>query len=128
MNPLWTPPWPSIKPSLYNAVVDLRYGDGCEAKLIAVIMGIAFASIIFGGPSAEEAAAGVRHAMIEQGKLFGAHLPLAAFEERGESRVLGAHAGSGHCTRTARLAGLGVYMDQAAPAAAFCSRLSFGYT
>ena len=59
MNPLWTPPWPSIKPSLYNTVVHPGYGDGCEAKLIAVIMGIAFASIIFGGPSAEEAAAGV---------------------------------------------------------------------
>jgi hypothetical protein len=59
VNPLWTPPWPSIEPSTYSAVRDVVYGTGSEAKLLAGIMGHNICLDIFGGPSAEEDAAGL---------------------------------------------------------------------
>jgi hypothetical protein len=59
VNPLWSPPWPSIEPSAYSATQHPQYGEGAEAKLLAGIMGHNLCLDIFGGPSAEEAAAGI---------------------------------------------------------------------
>lgn len=59
VNPLWTPPWPSIEPSAYDRAKHVAYGDGVEASLLAGIMGHNLCLDIFGGPSAEEAAAGM---------------------------------------------------------------------
>jgi hypothetical protein len=59
VNPLWTPPWPSIEPSCYSPASDSLYGTGSEAKLLAGIMGHNICLDIFGGPSAEEEAAGL---------------------------------------------------------------------
>src|SRR5262245_10375949 len=60
VNPLWTPPWPSIEPSTYDpAVYDAIYGGGPDAKLLAGIMGHNLCLDIFGGPSDAEAAAGL---------------------------------------------------------------------
>jgi hypothetical protein len=59
VNPLWTPPWPSIEPSGYSPSRDSLYGTGSEAKLLAGIMGHNVCLDIFGGPSAEEEAAGL---------------------------------------------------------------------
>jgi hypothetical protein len=59
VNPLWTPPWPSIEPSTYHAARHPEYGAGAEAKLLAGIMGHNLCMDIFGGPSEEEAAAGM---------------------------------------------------------------------
>jgi hypothetical protein len=59
INPLWTPPWDSIEPSTYSAATDPDYGSSIEAKLLAGIMGHNLCLDIFGGPSDEEAAAGI---------------------------------------------------------------------
>jgi len=59
VNPLWTPPWPSIEHSAYDRAGDDRYGGGVDAPLLAGIMGHNLCLDIFGGPSAEEAAAGL---------------------------------------------------------------------
>ncbi len=59
VNPLWTPPWPSIEPSQYDPVRHEAYGRGLEAELLAGIMGHNLCLDIFGGPSPEEAAAGL---------------------------------------------------------------------
>jgi hypothetical protein len=59
VNPLWTPPWPSIEPSAYDAGRHPEYGGGADASLLAGIMGHNLCCDIFGGPSAEEAAAGL---------------------------------------------------------------------
>jgi hypothetical protein len=59
VNPLWTPPWPSIEPSLYDHARHDLYGRGIDAVLLAGIMGHNLCMDIFGGPSAEEAAAGL---------------------------------------------------------------------
>jgi hypothetical protein len=59
VNPLWTPPWPSMEPSTYDAAIHTAYGSGVESKLLAGIMGHNLCLDIFGGPSAEEAAAGL---------------------------------------------------------------------
>jgi hypothetical protein len=59
VNPLWTPPWPSIEPSLYGAAHYPEYGGGIDAQLLAGIMGHNLCLDIFGGPSDEEAAAGI---------------------------------------------------------------------
>lgn len=58
INPLWTPPWPSIEPSTYRPEVHTEYGSGAEAKLLAGIMGHNLCLDIFGAPSEEEVAAG----------------------------------------------------------------------
>jgi hypothetical protein len=58
VNPLWTPPWPSIEPSTYDPALH-NYGSGSEAKLLAGIMGHNLCLDVFGGPSPEEAAAGI---------------------------------------------------------------------
>jgi hypothetical protein len=59
VNPLWTPPWPSIEPSAYRAELHPEYGSGAEAKLLAGIIGHNLCLDFFGGPSEEEAAAGL---------------------------------------------------------------------
>jgi len=58
VNPLWTPPWPSIEPSAYDPAAH-NYGAGPDAKLLAGIMGHNLCLDVFGGPSPEEAAAGI---------------------------------------------------------------------
>ena len=59
VNPLWTPHWESIEPSRYDAARDTVYGGGADAALLAGIMGHNLCLDIFGGPSADEAAAGL---------------------------------------------------------------------
>lgn len=59
VNPLWSPPWPSIEPSTYDRTRHPEYGDNAESKLLAGILGHNLCLDLFGGPSAEEAAAGM---------------------------------------------------------------------
>jgi len=59
VNPLWTPPWESIKPSTYDPRKHPEYGADAESKLLSGIMGHNLCMDIFGPPSAEEAAAGL---------------------------------------------------------------------
>ncbi|MEO8658026.1 MAG: hypothetical protein ABI693_06125 [Bryobacteraceae bacterium] len=59
VNPLWTPPWPSIEPSHFNPATDTGYGADAESKLLSGIMGHNLCLDIFGGPSEDEAAAGI---------------------------------------------------------------------
>ncbi|HET7697461.1 MAG TPA: hypothetical protein VFK57_17225 [Vicinamibacterales bacterium] len=59
INPLWTPAWPSIEPSQYDPARHPEYGGGADAALLAGIMGHNLCLDMFGGPSAEEAAAGL---------------------------------------------------------------------
>ncbi len=59
VNPLWTPPWPSIEPSLYDPDRHPEYGRNAESRLLAGIMGHNLCMDIFGPPSEEEAAAGL---------------------------------------------------------------------
>ena len=59
VNPLWTPPWPSIEPSTYDPARHPEYGDGIDARLLAGIMGHNLCLDVFGAPSDEEFAAGV---------------------------------------------------------------------
>jgi hypothetical protein len=60
VNPLWTPPWNSLEPSTFEPLKPSEYGEGEDAKLLAGIMGHNLCLDIFGGPSPEEAAAGLR--------------------------------------------------------------------
>ena len=60
VNPLWIPPWPSIEPSAYRPDGDRAYGASIESQLLSGIMGHNLCLDIFGGPSAEEAAAGLQ--------------------------------------------------------------------
>jgi hypothetical protein len=59
INPLWTPGWPSIEPSSFDAARHTQYGGDADGRLLAGIMGHNVCLDIFGGPSAEEAAAGL---------------------------------------------------------------------
>jgi hypothetical protein len=59
VNPLWTPPWPSIEPSAYNRAKHPEYGGDEESKLLAGIMGHNLCLDLFGAPSPEEAQAGM---------------------------------------------------------------------
>ena len=59
VNPLWTPPWPSIEPSDYDRARHPEYGADAESKLLAGIIGHNLCLDIFGGVSAKEAAAGL---------------------------------------------------------------------
>ena len=59
INPLWNPTWPSIEPSTYNFAQHPEYGAGAEAHLLAGILGHNICLDTFGGPSPEEAAAGM---------------------------------------------------------------------
>jgi hypothetical protein len=59
VNPLWTPPWPSIEPSTYSLEDHLEYGSDAESKLLAGIMGHNLCVDLFGPPSPEEASVGM---------------------------------------------------------------------
>ncbi len=59
VNPLWTPPWPSIEPSTYDKTRHPEYGQNIESQLLAGIMGHNICLDIFGPPSPEEAEAGL---------------------------------------------------------------------
>jgi len=59
VSPLWVPPWPSIEPSAFRPLASGPYGDGVESKLLSGIMGHNLCLDLFGGPSKEEAAAGL---------------------------------------------------------------------
>src|SRR6266545_6589600 len=59
LSPLWIPPWPSIEPSAYDRGRHRQFGSGADARLLAGIMGHNLCLDIFGGPSDEEAAAGM---------------------------------------------------------------------
>ncbi len=95
INPLWSPQWPSIDPSSFDRTQHPDYGAGAEARLLAGIMGHNVCLDFFGGPTDEEAAAGltvhgeapVAPYSIDQadgGLIAGANLPLAQlrFERR----------------------------------------------
>jgi hypothetical protein len=59
INPLWAPHWPSIEPSTYELARFPEYGGGADASLLAGLLGHNVCLDIFGGPSPEEAAAGL---------------------------------------------------------------------
>ena len=59
VNPLWTPPWPTIEPSEYGPAHADTYGSGSDARLLAGIMGHNLCLDIFGPPTDEEAKAGL---------------------------------------------------------------------
>ena len=59
VNPLWTPPWPSIEPSTYSASTHPEYGNDCESKLLSGILGHNLCRDIFGVPSDVDYAAGL---------------------------------------------------------------------
>lgn len=59
VNPLWEPPWDSIEPADYDPAKHPEFGSGPEAHLLAGIAGHNLCFDFFGGPSDEEAAAGL---------------------------------------------------------------------
>jgi hypothetical protein len=59
VNPLWSPPWPSLEPSRYDRAKHPEYGDNAESKLLAGILGHNLCLDTFGGPSEAETAAGM---------------------------------------------------------------------
>ncbi len=59
VNPLWSPPWTSVDPAAFDPAKHPEFGTGCDARLLAGIMGHNLCLDLFGGPSAEEEAAGV---------------------------------------------------------------------
>lgn len=59
VNPLWTPPWPSIEPSTYSLEKHPEYGNDAESKLLSGLMGHNLCLDLFGSPSKPEAAAGM---------------------------------------------------------------------
>ena len=59
VNPLWTPVWPSLEPSDFGPAHHGAYGSGADGALLAGILGHNLCLDIFGGPSADEAAAGL---------------------------------------------------------------------
>jgi hypothetical protein len=60
VSPLWVPPWNSIEPSQWSEAGHPEHGGGPEAHLLSAIMGHNLCLHLFGGPSPEEAAAGIR--------------------------------------------------------------------
>jgi hypothetical protein len=59
VSPLWIPHWPSIEPSAFGPAEHRTFGNGPDAKLLAGIMGHNLCLDLFGGPSEEEARAGL---------------------------------------------------------------------
>ena len=59
VNPLWAPPWATIEPSAWSADM-LEYGCDAESQLLAGILGHNLCLDVFGPPSDEEAAVGLR--------------------------------------------------------------------
>ncbi len=100
MNPLWTPPWPSIEPSSYSVARHPEYGNNSESKLLAGILGHNLCLDIFGVPSEAEYAAGVTvhgessvvpYAIETAGSrmLAKAHLPIAQLDFERELELAG---------------------------------------
>ncbi len=90
VNPLWIPPWPSMEPSEYKPEADRVYGASVESQLLAGIMGHNLCLDIFGGPSAEEQAAGLQphgEASIAAYELGGSGTALRAVAMLNESRL-----------------------------------------
>jgi len=59
ISPLWIPSWASVEPSTFGPAHHAQFGSGSDGKLLAGIMGHNLCLDIFGGPSADEAAAGM---------------------------------------------------------------------
>lgn len=59
ISPLWIPHWGSLEPSRFGPEHFAEYGTGSDGKLLAGIMGHNLCLDIFGGPSREEAQAGL---------------------------------------------------------------------
>jgi hypothetical protein len=59
VNPLWSPPWPTLEPSHYDPHKHPQYGGNAESKLLAGILGHNLCTDNFGGPSEAEATAGM---------------------------------------------------------------------
>ena len=99
VNPLWIPPWPSIKPSSYDPQKHPEYGGGAESRLLAGIMGHNLCLDIFGGPSEDVQAQVVSHDAGQQLALgvlpvFGVprRVVLRWFDGRPGRRPQGVHA------------------------------------
>lgn len=88
VNPLWTPPWPTIEPSTYSAARHPEYGTGPEAKLLAGIHGHNWCVDFFGPPSEEEARAGYtvhgEASIVAYDEALRAHLPLSQLNVKRE--------------------------------------------
>ncbi len=100
VNPLWTPPWPSIEPSAYSVERHPEYGNDSESKLLAGILGHNLCLDIFGVPSEAEYAAGVtvhgessvapyRIEASATRMIARAHLPLAQLDFEREIELFG---------------------------------------
>jgi hypothetical protein len=100
MNPLWTPPWPSMEPSAWSAEQHPEYGNDSESKLLAGILGHNLCLDIFGPPSAAEHAAGLtvhgessvvpyRIEASATRMIARAHLPLAQLDFEREIELAG---------------------------------------
>lgn len=59
VNPLWTPPWPTIEPSTYELAKHPEYGADSESKLLSGIHGHNLCLDLWGAPTQEEARAGM---------------------------------------------------------------------
>ena len=59
VNPLWIPHWTSVEPSAFGPDQYSQFGIGPDAKLLVGIMGHNLCLDLFGGPSPEEAEAGL---------------------------------------------------------------------
>ncbi len=59
VSPLWIPHWTSIEPSSFGPAQYAQFGAGPDAPLLVGIMGHNLCLDLFGGPSVEEAAAGL---------------------------------------------------------------------
>jgi hypothetical protein len=59
VNPLWVPPWQTIEMSDWSPEKHPLFGNSCESKLLAGIMGHNLCLDLFGPPSAAEIQAGV---------------------------------------------------------------------
>jgi hypothetical protein len=72
VNPLWSPPWPSIDVREYSPEAHPEYGNDAESKLLAGIMGHNLCLDLFGPPSLQEAKAG----LIVHGEVALAHFDI----------------------------------------------------
>jgi hypothetical protein len=59
VNPLWSPPWPSMDPSRYDPLKHPEYGGNSESRVLAGLLGHNLCLDLFGAPSESEAAAGM---------------------------------------------------------------------
>jgi hypothetical protein len=59
VSPLWIPHWKSIEPSDFGPAQYEQFGPGPDAKLLVGIMGHNICLDLFGGPSEQEASAGL---------------------------------------------------------------------